>query len=112
MPRIPEIRREDKKIKNVSNVCVVEHQWKVDILPRDQAWRNILKSSGDMPSGQQELRSSWNQSSQCLCLLLVQKTEHLMDSVDWRIVLDVICNPLYFEIGFIVCLIWGSGTLK
>ena len=69
MPRIPEIRREDKKIKNVSNVCVVEHQWKVDILPRDQAWRNILKSSGDMPSGQQELRSSWNQSSQCLCLL-------------------------------------------
>ena len=82
MPRLHRIRRGDKKIKNVSNVCVVEHHWKVDILPSDQAWRNILKLSGDMPSGQKELRSSWNQSDQWLGLLLVQKIEPLMDRLE------------------------------
>ena len=66
MNRIKRKRRGDKKIKNVSNACVVEHHWKVDILPSDQARWNIFKSSGDMPSGQQDLWSGWNWFGQWL----------------------------------------------
>ena len=98
MPRLHRIRRGDKKIKNVSNVCVVEHHWKVDILPIYQAWRKILKWSGDMPSGQQELRSSWIQSGQWLRLLLVQKMEPLD-----RLEKCVGCNlqaPLFWNRGY------------